>query len=133
MGQDIQLESSVIKRFITKDKQERYLNFILNTVKRKKFIDELGHFKHLEFSKFDKIGDAIESVVKQRIGDIKDCYVISENGNIDAKLLRVDYALSETIGYGMGTLIVFGDAKFVYYEGEDKNDRWLSKWLNIRT
>ena len=127
MEPDIQLEGSVIKRFVAKNKQERYLNLILDNYKRKKFINELAHFKHLKFSEFDKMNNQIESMVKQRVGSIKDCYVISENKNIDARLLEVGFALSETIGCRMGTLLVFGDAKFVYYEGEEPGDRWLSK------
>jgi len=73
------------------------------------------------------MSDQIESLVKQRVGSIKYCYVISENKNIDARLLEIDFALSQTIGYRMGTLLIFGDAKFVYYEGEEPGDRWLSK------
>ncbi len=33
--------------------------------------------------------------------------------------------MTEIIGYGYGTLIVFGDADIVYYEGEDPSDRWI--------
>ena len=127
MGQDILLESNVIRHFIIKDKQERYLNFISDNAKREKFIAELAHFKDLNFSKFNKISSAIEYNVKQRIGGIKECYVISENAHIDTKRIAIDLALSQTIGYGMGTLLVFGNAEFVYYEGEEKNDRWLTK------
>src|SRR6185503_8064990 len=129
MDEDIVLESSFIKRFITENKQERYLNLIANAEKRKKFISELAHFKFLDFSKFDKLNGAIESVVKQMIGGIRDCYIISENKMIDTKRIEVESALSQVIGYGMGTLLIFGDAKLVYYEGEAKNDRWLSKTM----
>jgi len=127
MSQDVLLEIRFIKHFVTKNKQERYLNLIANAGKRKKFISELAHFKFLDFSKFDKLNAAIESVLKQRIGSIRDCYIISENKMIDTKRIEVESALSQVIGYGMGTLLIFGDAKLVYYEGEEKNDRWLSK------
>jgi hypothetical protein len=127
MGQDILLENAVIKRFITKHKQEHYLSLIANGNKRKKFIAELAHFKHLKSPYFDKVDNSIEFNVKQRIGNIKDCYIISENENIDTERCNIDLALTKTIGYGMGTLLVFGDAEFVYYEGEEQNDRWLSK------
>jgi len=54
------------------------------------------------------------------------CYVISENTRIDRRTMVLKEALQETIGYGMGTLLVFGAAEMVCYEGEEINDRWIS-------
>lgn len=127
MAQDIRLEANIIKRFVSEDRQERYLTLISTPTKRKKFIGELAHFQHLKFSEFEKLAGDIDTIVKHRIGVINDCYVISENKAIDSCRLDIDRALSETIGYGMGTFLVFGDAKIVYYEGEEPNNRWLSK------
>jgi hypothetical protein len=52
--------------------------------------------------------------------------LISENSELDRKRFDIDTALSITIGYGMETLIVFGDAEIVFYEAEGQNDRWIS-------
>jgi hypothetical protein len=57
----------------------------------------------------------------------KYCYLISEISELDKRRLDIDTALNEIIGYGMGTLIVFGDAEIVFYEGEGPSDRWISK------
>ena len=63
----------------------------------------------------------------------EDCYVISENKNIDGKRLYVDEAINQVVGYGIGTLLVFGWGDIVYYEGEDANDRWISNshWVSL--
>ncbi len=116
MSQDI--EKKVIEKFVVRTKRERYLTFIENDKTRGKFISELAHFRDLRQERFDEISGDEKKVIKDRIkglGNIKDCYLISENSKLDRKRLDIDTALSKTIGYGMGTLIVFGDAEIVFY------------------
>ncbi len=67
MERDLLLETEVIRHFVTKDRQERYLNLISSTGHRKKFIGELANFKHLKFSEFDKLTVDIQTVIKNRI------------------------------------------------------------------
>jgi hypothetical protein len=55
----------------------------------------------------------------------KDCYVISGNPAIDRKIIPFDEALEE-IG-GMATILVFGEAKLIYFEGEPPKNRYISK------
>lgn len=43
------------------------------------------------------------------------------------KTLNIHFALDETVGYGMATILVFGDADIVYYEGENASERLISK------
>ena len=126
------IEKKVIERFIVKTKRERYLAFIENDKTRGKFISELAHFRDLIQEKFDEISGDEKKVIMDRIkglGNIKECYLISENSELDRKRLDIDTALSKTIGYGMGTLIVFGDAEIVFYEAEGPSDRCISKQI----
>lgn len=126
------IEIKVIERFIVKIKRERYLTFIKSDKTRGKFISELAHFRDLRQERFDEISGDEKKVIKDRIkvlGNIKDCYLISENSELDRKRLDIDTALSMTIGYGMGTIIVFGDAEIVFYEAEGPSNRWLSKMI----
>jgi hypothetical protein len=60
----------------------------------------------------------------------KTCYVISENRNIDTKTMDIKDAIKETVGYGMGTILVFGEADMVLFEGEEINTRYISKLAN---
>jgi len=126
----IDIEKKVIERFVVKTKRDRYLTFVESDKTRHKFISELAHFRDLRQERFDEISGDEKKVIKDRIkglGTIKDCYLISENSELDRKRLDIDTALNKTIGYGMGTLIVFGDAEIVFYEAEGPSDRWLSK------
>jgi len=127
----IEIEKKVIERFVVKTKRDRYLTFIESDKTRNKFISELAHFHDLRIERFDEISGDEKKVIKDRIikslGNIKDCYLISENMELDRKRLDIDTALNKTIGYGMGTFIVFGDAEIVFYEAEGPSYRWLSK------
>ena len=130
----IELESKVIKRFVTKDKRDRYLNFISKEKTRDKFTFELAHFKDLDFRLFEEVKGDERKMIKDKIKvlpKLVDCYLISENNELDRKRLTVDEALRETIGHGMGTLVVFGDAEIIFYEGEGPSNRWISKRVTV--
>src|SRR6266702_6871936 len=101
----VDIEVKTIKKFIIKDKQERYLTLISASNKRKKFINELAHFSHLKPGCFEHLKGVTISELILRIGAYKDCYVISENNTIDAKRIDTLKALNLTLGYGMGTLL----------------------------
>lgn len=129
MAVDSNIETKVIKNFIVKNKQERYLTFISKEKTRGKFLDKLAHFS-TELKGFDEIINGKYKEIRERIKPLKnvmDCYIISENRDIDGRRMKIEEALTETIGYPFGTLIVFGNADVVYYEGEGGNDRWINK------
>ena len=129
---DTKLEAKVIKRFIVDRKQERYLSFIQAEKTRSKFTDELARFSS-QLKDFEEIKKNERKVLEEKLknlGNPTDCYVISENRKIDARRLNIEVALREIIGYGSGTLLVFGNANMVYYEGEGPSDRWISKQIN---
>ncbi len=126
----LEIEAKVIERFVLKPKRERYLTFIKSDKTRNKFTKELAHFRDLRQEQFEEVKSDERKIIKDRIkslGNIKDCYLISESSKHDKKRVDLESALNEIIGYGMGTLIVFGDAEIVFYEGEGPSDRWISK------
>lgn len=131
MTQNLNLEIEVIKKFVDKTKKDRYIQFISTAKNRHKFINDLSHFNFLNWDKFDKVVSNEEQTIfttlqKNKLVD-KTCYVISENKNIDTKTLDIKQAISETVGYGMGTILVFGNADIIYYESETINTRYISK------
>ena len=135
MTNNIEIESKVINRFVIKAKRDRYLTFIKSEKTRPKFINDLSHINFLQKELFDKVEGNEYEFIKQRIkelGNLKDCYVISEIQRIDKKRLDIDTALSETIGADQGTLLVFGDAEILYSEAEGLNNRWISKPLQFK-
>lgn len=131
MTQNIDLEIKVIKNFVTKTKQDRYIQFVSTPKNRHKFINDLPHFGFFQWDIFDPVKGTEEHVIlqslkKNSVAD-KVCYVISENTDIDTKTLDIKQAIDETVGHGMGTILVFGDADMIYFESEEMNKRFISK------
>ena len=135
MTNNIDIESKVIDRFVIKTKRERYLTFIKSEKTRPKFINVLSQIDFLREDLFEKVEGNEYEFIKHRIkllGNLKDCYVISENQRIDKKRLDIDTALTETIGADQRTLLVFGDAEILYSEAEGFNNRWISKPMQFK-
>src|SRR5690348_11442073 len=131
MTQNADLEIKVIKRFVDKAKQDRYIQFVSSPKKRHKFVSDLSHFNFFKWDLFEAVKDNEEQTIlhalqKNGVAD-KTCYVISENTDIDTKTLGTKDAISKTVGYGMGTILVFGDAEMIYFESETTNTRFISK------
>ncbi|TGE14208.1 hypothetical protein [Hymenobacter elongatus] len=131
MASNISLEVKVIKRFVNKSKRDRYIQFVSSEKNRVKFIKDLSHFNFLEPSLFAPVNGIEEDVIltsteKNGVANTT-CYVISENKKIDAKFLNTKEAISATVGHGLGTMLVFGDAEMIFYECETMNIRYISK------
>jgi hypothetical protein len=122
MINNIDIESKVIERYIIKTKRDRYLALIKKDKTREKFISELYHADFFQEDLFDKLGN------------IKDCYVISTNPKVDRKVLDIETVLKDAISIWAdeGTLIVFGDAEIIYREAEGPNKKWISKQIKSK-
>src|SRR5947207_14413975 len=111
MAQNIDLEIKVIKKFVDKAKQDRYTQFVSSPKNRHKFISDLAHFRFFRWDLFDSVKGIKEQAILQALQSNhvpdKTCYVISENPNIDTNTLDIKTAISETVGYGMGTILFF--------------------------
>jgi hypothetical protein len=125
-----QLEIEVIEKFVRKEKQSRYKQFISSDKNRRKFVRELSHFKDFKLEMFEEIkgnqGDIILRQLKLIKGDRNNCYVISENAVIDQKQLSIEEAIS-FLDSDLATILVFGKAEMIYYEGESPNNKFISK------
>jgi hypothetical protein len=125
-----ELEQKVVEKFLAKERRERYLSLLSNPKSRRKFRDDLCHFsQELNKALFTKILKGEQRAILEKIkekGDFKDCYLISESLELDARRMQTTKALEAVVNSNIGTLIVFGDAEVVYYEGENIKDRWLS-------
>jgi hypothetical protein len=123
------LEIKVINKHVLKDKQSRYIQFVSSEKHRNKFIKELPHFNHFRFELLDEVHKEEVQEIQRRLKALSikrtDCYVISENPAIDQKTLPLDEAMQEM--NGMATILVFGDAEMIYFEGEPPKNRYISK------
>ncbi|GEM_PF-896047 len=130
MGHNIHLESKVIKRFVNKNRQDRYLQFILTQKNRQKFINELPHFRDFNWSLFEALDKNEEQITLMMLKNNKlyekPCYIISFDPSIDTKTMEVTDAFREVVNFNMGTILVFGDAELVLYGGEEIKSRFIS-------
>jgi hypothetical protein len=125
-----QIEQLLIKKFVIKDKQERYLNFLSKEKTRKKFTSELYHFRDFKWNLFREIpsseseSNTIVTKVKS-IKNISSCYVVSVNSEFDGKVISLEEAVENVVGEE-GTILIFGEAEIIYYEGEAPIRRYVS-------
>ena len=106
------------------------MQFIKDDRLRQNFTNQLAHFLDLKYDLFEEVKGDERAFIKNRIKSlpkIKDCYLISEDTALDQQRIDIDTALSKIIGFGMGVLLVFGDADLIYYESEGPSDRWITK------
>ena len=117
-------EEELVRAFIDPRRKERYLGFIASPKLRKRFLQELAHFKHLDirYAKEVNLTTAqLAALLKEmRVPDV--CWVVSENPKIDGKLMPVSAAVAE-LGRDMGTFLSFVPDKLAYFEDED--GRWM--------
>ena len=122
-------EQKLIAKFVNKAKQDRYLAFLSKEKTRHKFTEELYHFRNFNWNLFREIPgseserETVASEVKKR--KISTCYVISVNPEYDGKFIPVAEAIEDVIGTE-GTILIFGVADFIYYEGEAPSRRYIS-------
>jgi hypothetical protein len=123
-------EQILIAKFVVKDKQERYLTFLSKEKTRKKFTEALYHFNDFNWKLFREIPGSeneVQTISLKVKSDknISTCSVISVDHNFDGKVIPVDEAIKNAIGIE-GTILIFGEADIVYYEGEAPKRRYIS-------
>jgi hypothetical protein len=131
MAQNIELENKVIKRFLTKSKRDRYLQLVTSTKNRKKFIKDLHSGQFFLASALERVTGIEEKVIEQALIQqsitSSTCYVISENAALDTQMLPLREALRTVVGWGAGTILVFGDADLIFVELDGLRNRYISK------
>jgi len=129
-------EQATIRAFVLRDKQERFLAFLAKPKSRKKFTNELAHFRWFDqrFAnpvpwKVDpnlKLGErhlqGIESICRllRSKGATRTCWVISEDGKVYGQEMDLESAVEEVIGSGMGTILSCIPGKLALFAGEDE-------------
>lgn len=125
-----QQEQILIKKFVVKDKQERYLTFLSKDKNRKKFTKTLYHFNDFNWKLLREIpgSENVQQAIASRVKgnkNISTCTIISTDPEYDGKVISVDEAIENATGTE-GTILIFGNADIVYYEGEPPKNRYIS-------
>jgi len=130
MPQNLALEIKVVNRFSTKSKRERYLQFVTSPNNRKKFIADLHGGSFYQESMLERVTGSEKEAICQALKRLgiatRSCYVISENNSIDTLTIDLDDVLPQVVGWGAGTMLVFGDAAFIFVELDGFKNRFIA-------
>jgi hypothetical protein len=124
MPNSVNHEEELIRAFIPRHRQERFLEMIVKPKKRAKLLTQLSHFKALDPQFMVAIPanqqnpSSLVKMLREKGAGAR-CYVVSENSRLDGKEVELETALEETVGYQMGTLISCVPGKLGYFEDED--------------
>jgi len=131
-------EAAVIRAFVQRDKQERFLGFLANPKNRRKFTESLPHFRWFDqrfaaslqwkvdqdpkLTHWEKHVSGIENIVRslKSKGAGLTCWAMSEDSEIDGRELDLREALEHVSGRQIGTILSCVPGKLAYFEGEDE-------------
>jgi len=127
----------MVQAFIVPGRQERFLYLLTNPRRRKKFLDELGHFRWFDgrfaapaqwkpdcaLSVWGRHQQGIQNIANllRSRGAAKSCWVISQFAGIDGRELELESALEAVVGKGMGSILSCVPGRLAYFEGEDES------------
>ena len=131
-------EAAVIRAFVQRDKQERFLGFLANPKNRKKFTESLSHFRWFDqrfaasiqwkvdqdpkLTPWGKHVSGIENIYRllKSKGAGLTCWAMSEDSEIDGRELDLREALEHVSGRQIGTILSCVPGKLAYFESEDE-------------
>ena len=131
-------EAAVIRAFVQRDKQDRFLGFLANPKNRKKFTESLSHFhwfdqrfaasipwkvdQNPKLTQWEKHVSGIENIYRllKSKGAGPTCWVMSEDSEIDGRELGLRAALEHVNGRQIGTILSCVPGKLAYFESEDE-------------
>jgi hypothetical protein len=127
-------EAAVIQAFVQRDKQERFLGFLVSPRNRRKFTDSLSHFHWFDPNFATPIARTVDPKLKlwdrhvQGIENIcrlltskgagPTCWAISKDAEIDGRELDLSTAIEHVNGRGIGTILSCVPGKLAYFESE---------------
>jgi len=126
-------EPATIRAFIVPEKQERLLGFLAKPKTRKRFIQELNHFRLLDqrfaspvawnSTQVSDAGRSLHGIANicrqlQLRGAGKTCWVMSENKDLDGRELDLEWVLGKAIDGQTTTILSCIPGKLALFVGE---------------
>ena len=125
---DVAIE--IIQAFVVPPKKERLLTLLGSKKGRPKVRRALAHFRDLDHRYAQRLdpsqhtSGAIITLLKER-GAPANCYLLSEDADLDGCELPLEEAVEKVRGKGMGTFISCIPGRLAYFEAEDVGERYL--------
>jgi hypothetical protein len=123
-------EEKFVEVFVRKAKRDRSREQLASSKHRRKFTASFGHSADLTTEPAQQIDPKLQSPagihsILTRKGAPCDCYLISEDAELDRKLMDLQTALEEIIGYGNGTFVSCIPGKLGYFESAEPGVRYI--------
>lgn len=127
-------EHDFVRAFIQKERQDRCLHLLTNPKRRRRFTDELAHFKWLDDRYSQLIPPSIARTADEMVsllrakGCGKSVWIISEDHELDATELQLVEAMKRVWGSSMSTVLSCIPGKLAFFHGEEmKSERLLER------
>jgi hypothetical protein len=136
--QSAEHEAAVIRAFVQRDKQERFLGFLANPKNRRKFTESLSHFRWFDqrfaaplqwkvdqapkLTPWGKHVSGIDNIYRllKSKGAGMNCWVMSEDSEIDGREMDLRAALEHVNGRQIGAILSCVPGKLAFFESEDE-------------
>lgn len=120
----------LVRRFLRPERRDRYAALLETVQGRRKVRSRLAHMADLDRRTMMPIAPAEQTPagvlrLLHAAGAGESCYVISENPDLDDRVLLLSEVLKGVVGSGFGTIISCMPGELAYYEGEEMGDRFL--------
>jgi hypothetical protein len=122
----------VIKNFVVKHRRARYLAMAEKPNKWGGYgFGELAHFTHnldLTFCKQIPTGSQyVKYVLNEisRLTQIRECYIMHENKELDGKWMDLEEALNSILGSNLGAIVIVDNGDIIYHESENIKHRYI--------
>ena len=117
-------EEQLIKAFFAKERCERYLEGLANPRKRRKLTNEFCHFKHLDQRYAVPILPSRQDPTEihkllQQFGAPAECWVVSNELELDARWMNLKEVLEEIVGRTLATFLCCINGTLGYFENEE--------------
>lgn len=115
-------EEATVRAFVVRERRERFLDLLANPKRRKTITDSLAHANRAWFDSrcitpITTSKSVLDMLRAKGAGD--KCWLISEAQRLDGREMALEDALSEVVGYGVGTIISCIPGKLAFVETED--------------
>src|SRR3954449_4432176 len=116
-------EVRLVNTFVVPAKRERYASFVSSAKLRPKFLRELYHFDDFDAACIIELGGATDSATGliaelRRLGATDDCYVISNNDDMDGATKPLAEVIKRVFALVEGSLVCCIPGRLAYFEGE---------------
>ena len=125
---EINHEYAFVDSFILQNKRKRSIGLL--DKERRAFLKQLYHFRNFDLKYLTRIDnkkqepESILDLLRSRSAG-KNCYLFSAHDALDQKKVNLEEALKVVVGYYGGTIISCLPGVLAYYEGEDRNERYI--------